>query len=152
MSFQIHAMSQDAVSHAQTVRSGDPAPMEITVDASPGYPCRVSLEDAQIGERVTLFHHCHLPANSPFRASHAIYVRHGAEEAKLAPGEVPDMLRSRMISLRAFDEASMMRDATLVEGKSLETALTDVFTDPEIAFVHLHFAAPGCFAAHVSRV
>ena len=44
-------------------------------DSQPGFPCRVSLEDAAPGERVLLVNYEHLPVESPYRASHAIYVR-----------------------------------------------------------------------------
>jgi len=47
-------------------------------DAKPGFPCRVTLEDAEPGERVLLVHYVHQPADTPFHASHAIYVRENA--------------------------------------------------------------------------
>ena len=34
-------------------------------DAKPGFPCRVSLMDAEPGERVLLLHHEHQPAAPP---------------------------------------------------------------------------------------
>ena len=76
-------------------------------DPSPGFPCRVSLCDAEPGETVLLVHYEHQPAASPFRASHAVYVRRGAVQAHPAPGEVPEMLRRRLLSVRAFDDAGM---------------------------------------------
>jgi hypothetical protein len=114
-------------------------------DASPGYPCRVSLRDAEPGEALVLVHYEHHAVASPFRASHAIYVREHAEPAALAPGEVPVMLRSRLLSLRAFDSAAMLVAADVVDGRELEPALDRLLRGA--AYVHIHFAKPGCYAA-----
>ncbi|HET9990709.1 MAG TPA: DUF1203 domain-containing protein [Kofleriaceae bacterium] len=114
-------------------------------DASPGYPCRVSLRDAAPGETVVLVHYEHHVVESPFRASHAIYVREHAEPAELAAGEVPVMLRSRLLSLRAFDAAGMLVAADVVDGRELEPALERLLR--AAAYVHIHFAKPGCYAA-----
>ena len=116
-------------------------------DAAPGYPCRVSLRDAAPGETVVLVHYEHHAVASPFRASHAIYVREHAEPAALAPDEVPVMLRSRLLSLRAFDAAGMLVAADVVEGRELEPALERLLCGA--AYLHVHFAKPGCYAARV---
>ena len=117
----------------------------------PGFPCRVSLADAEIGEEVLLIHYEHQPAATPFRASHAIYVRPNASQASLDVNEVPLMLRSRVLSLRAFDEQGMMIAADLADGTVIEKALEDMFTDPLVAYIHIHFAKPGCYAARADR-
>lgn len=120
-------------------------------DAQPGFPCRVSLVDAEPGETVILAHFEHQPAHSPFRASHAIYVRQDAEQALPSPGEVPKLLRLRTISLRGFDAAGMMIDADLVEGPALENAAERMLADPAVRYLHAHFAKPGCFACRIDR-
>ena len=123
----------------------------VTADCTPGYPCRVSLRDATPGERLVLVNHTHLDAASPYAARHAIYVREDAEQARPAPGAVPGMLRSRTLSLRAFDGGAMMREARVVDGTVLDAALQRMLEDGEVAEVHIHFAAPGCYAARVTR-
>jgi hypothetical protein len=120
-------------------------------DRSPGFPCRVSLCDADPGETVLLLHYEHQPAASPFRASHAIYVRQAAEPANLAPGEVPTMLRTRLLSVRAFDDAGMLVAADVVDGQALEPAIDRLLAPPEASYLHIHFAKPGCYAARVDR-
>ena len=120
-------------------------------DAQPGFPCRVSLVDAEPGETVILAHFEHQPAHSPFRASHAIYVRQDAEQALPSPGEIPQLLRLRTISLRGFDAAGMMIDADLVEGSALEKAAERMLADPSVRYLHAHFAKPGCFACRIDR-
>ena len=52
-------------------------------DRTPGFPCRVSLRDADPGETVLLVHFEHQPADTPYRAGHAIYVREGAGQKKI---------------------------------------------------------------------
>jgi hypothetical protein len=122
-----------------------------TADHSPGFPCRVSLRDAEPGETVLLLNYEHQPADTPYRASHAIYVREGAVEARPGVGEVPDVLRRRLLSVRAFDADGMMVDADVAEGGALEPVIARLFGDPAVAYLHVHNAKPGCYAARVER-
>jgi hypothetical protein len=121
-------------------------------DKSPGFPCRVSLRDAEPGETMLLVNFEHQPARSPFRSTHAIYVRRGAVQAHPAPGEVPEMLGRRLLSVRAFDDAGMLLDADVVEGRELEPVVASLLGAREAAYLHVHLARPGCYAARVDRV
>jgi hypothetical protein len=125
--------------------------MRRTVDVSPGFPCRVSLEDAAPGETVLLLHYEHQSVRTPYRASHAIYVREGAREARPAPGEIPLALARRLLSVRAFDAYGMMIDADVVRGETLPPLIGRFFDDARVAYLHLHNAKPGCYAARVAR-
>lgn len=125
--------------------------LRMTVDASPGFPCRVSLEDAAAGETVLLLNYEHLPVDTPYRARHAIYVREGEAQAAHYVDHVPRQLAIRLLSLRAFDGAGMMRDADVLEGSDLAPAIERFFADPAIAYLHAHNAKPGCFAARIDR-
>lgn len=120
-------------------------------DRRPGFPCRVSLRDAEPGETVLLASFEHLPVASPFRSTYAIYVRRGAVQARPAPGEVPEMLRSRLLSVRAFDGAGMLIDADVVDGREVEGVIARLLGASEASYLHVHFARPGCFAARVER-
>lgn len=154
MTFQIHALPADPYVDLFALTDSELADRNIvrsTVDATPGTPCRVSMEDAEIGETVILLNHTHQPADSPYRASHAIFVRQGARQADLAQGEVPLVIHRRLISLRLFDSADMMIDADVVDGQDLAAAIDAAFQDGRVAYAHLHYAKPGCFAARVSR-
>ena len=122
-----------------------------TVDSYPGCPCRVSLEDARPGETVHLLHYTHQTAESPFRASHAIYVRANAKTADLPQGDVPQMIRSRIISLRAFDASGIMVNAEVTDGDAVAACIRTLFRHPGTDYIHLHFAKQGCFAARVDR-
>ena len=124
----------------------------VRAQEDPGYPCRVSLRDAAVGETLLLLNFEHHPAPTPYRASHAIFVREGASQAQLAPGEVPLLFRHRLISLRAFSDAGMMLNADAAEGRELEAAITTLLAPAEVSYLHLHYAKPGCYAARVERV
>jgi hypothetical protein len=120
------------------------------VDEKPGYPCRISLTDAEIGAEVILVNYEHQSAASPYRASHAIYVRAG-EERFDAIDEVPPMLRRRLLSLRGFDVDGMMTGADVIEGRDLESAIAHLFADARADYLHAHIARPGCYAARIER-
>jgi hypothetical protein len=111
----------------------------------------VSLRDAEPGETVLLLHHEHHAVSSPFRAAYAIYVREGAVEARPPAGAVPEMLRSRLLSVRAFDGAGMLVDADVVEGTALKTVIERLLGAATAEYLYVHFARPGCFAARVDR-
>lgn len=120
-------------------------------DRRPGFPCRVSLRDADIGESLLLMNYEHQGANSPYRSSHAIFVREYAVEAKPAVNEIPEVLQTRLLSVRGFDDAGMLIEADVLEGSKLRTAIEGFFADARIRYLHLHNAKPGCYAARVDR-
>ncbi|MBV6657933.1 MAG: DUF1203 domain-containing protein [Devosiaceae bacterium] len=154
MDFQIQALAPDPFAPLFEMDDAQLAARnarKMTVTAKPGTPCRVSLCDAEVGETVVLVHHTHQPAKSPYHASHAIFVRENAEQAKPSVNEVPQVLRTRLISVRLFDEDAMMIGADVVPGEMLGTVLQAAFEDESVAYIHLHNAKPGCFAASVSR-
>ena len=123
----------------------------LIVDKCPGFPCRVSLMDAQVGEVVLLTNYEHQTASSPYRAAHAIFVREHAHEARPQVDEVPQALRSRLLSVRGFDEKGMMIDADVVDGREIGSAIERLLANAGISYLHLHNAKPGCYAARVDR-
>lgn len=122
----------------------------LIADEKPGFPCRVSLVEAEPGERVLLLAYEHQPARSPYRASGPIFVR----EAATAPydgTQVPEVLRPRMLSVRAYDVAGLMVDAAVEHGENIEAVLTRLFTRADTDYVHIHNAGRGCFACRAER-
>lgn len=119
---------------------------------TPGFPCRVSLEDAEPGEELLLLHWEHHPAHSPYRAAGPIYVRRQAQPPVLAPGELPYVVTRRLISVRAYDARGLMIGAEVREGSEVRAELERLFANPEVSYVHLHNAKPGCFSCAVERV
>lgn len=125
--------------------------LRVLASEKPGFPCRVSLVDAEVGETVMLVHYEHQSAATPFRASHAVYVRPGTAQAETQPNEVPEMLRSRLLSLRGFDRSGMLIAADVTNGTEFELFVHQLFEDTRVEYIHVHFAKPGCYAALVVR-
>jgi hypothetical protein len=121
------------------------------VDAVPGFPDRIELRDATIGETVLLVNYQHQPHPTPYQSSHAIFVREGALEPRCFRNEVPDVLVRRPLSVRAFDRAHWMLDAELCAGADLEGLITRFFADERTGYSQVHFAKRGCFAARIER-
>lgn len=120
-------------------------------DRQPGFPCRVSFLDAAPGERVVLVPFTHQDADSPYRASGPIFVRENAHQASIGVNEVPELLRLRVLSVRAYDADGLMVDADVVDGRELEPAINRLFNGARVEYLHVHFARPGCFACRVNR-
>ncbi len=121
-------------------------------DVKPGFPDRVEVRDAEPGEILLLLNYEHQPAATPYRASHAIFVRQGSERAYDSVDIIPEALKVRPISLRAFNEAGEMIDADLVDGTDLEQLIERFFSNTETAYLHAHYAKRGCYAARIDRV
>ncbi len=154
MTFQIHALDPSKFLPLYMLGDSELVPhraMWVDADSEPGYPCRISLEDAPKGSRVLLVNFDHHPSDSPYRASHAIYVNPEAVQARPKPGVVPSSISSRLISWRAFDAEGLMVDADVLDGELLVSTLPDVFSNKDVEYVHLHNARPGCYAARVTR-
>lgn len=139
----LYGLSDDAL-RAQGVQ-------RIVVDAPHAAPDRIELRDAEPGETVLLLNHEYLDAPSPYRGRHAIFVREGAVDRYDRVDAVPDALRRRLLSLRAFDEVGMMVDADVVEGSEIETLIARLFAHERVRFVQAHHARRGCYAARIER-
>ena len=123
----------------------------VLANASPGFPCRVSLEDAQVGEELLLVSYLHQPAASPYRASGPIFVRRNAKQCTLLAGEVPPYVMRRLISVRAYDAHAMLVDAAVCAGTCVAERIHAFFRRPSVSYIHLHNAERGCFSCHVNR-
>jgi hypothetical protein len=120
-------------------------------DMAVGFPCRVTLEDAPVGEEVLLLPFTHQDSRSPYRASGPIFVRRGIAEARRIVGELPPYLTHRLLSVRAYDDADMMVTAEVVEGREAGPLFESLLARPDVRYLHVHFAKRGCFACRVER-
>jgi Protein of unknown function (DUF1203) len=123
----------------------------LIANETPGFPDRIELRDVERGEALLLLNYLHQPADTPFRASHAIFVREWAETPYRAMDEIPDVLRIRPISLRAFDASGDMVDADLISGDDLKPTIERLFANLDAAYIHAHYATRGCYAARIDR-
>jgi hypothetical protein len=125
--------------------------LRVVADAPFAFPCRVTLDDAAPGESLILLNHEHQAADTPFRSRYAIYVREAAQAPTSTTDALPPALRRRLLSLRGFDAAGMLRDADVVEGAAAEPVIERMLADPGVAYLHAHYAKPGCYAARIDR-
>ena len=151
MSFRITGLPAENFAHLFSLDDAELAALgAVRRVADRGAPCRVSLTDAMPGDAVILVNYEHHKVASPYRMRFAIYVRAG-ETTYDEVDEVPQQLRTRQLAARAFDQDGMMVAFELVEGSKLEGAIERLFAAPNAAYLHLHYAAPGCYAARVER-
>jgi len=125
--------------------------IRMTADKKPSFPCRVTLDDAEIGETLLLVNHVSHDGDNPYRASHAIFVSEGASEAASYRDEIPPALDRRILSLRAFDADGMMTDAALAQPGEADEVIRRLLADPAVDHIDAHNAIRGCFAARVER-
>jgi Protein of unknown function (DUF1203) len=152
MSFRITGLPAEDFSHLFSLNDAELAARgAVRRKAEGAYPCRISLTDATPGDEVILTNYEHHAVDSPYRMRFAIDVRQG-ERTYDEVGEIPEQLRTRTLAARAFDADGMMVARELVEGDKLEGAIERLFAEPRAAYLHLHYAAPGCYAARVDRV
>lgn len=155
MTYRIHGLPLAPFRPLFALSDGELAAIgarRMIADAPNSAPCRVSLMDADPGERLILLNHRHLDApSSPYRAEGPVFVRENAVEACLDPTEVPDQLTRRLLSARVYDAEWMMTDADVIEGVSLHARLVEWFSSPGVAVVHLHTARRGCYMAQAVR-
>ena len=124
--------------------------IRMTVD-SPGFPCRVSLTDRAIGEKMLLLNHVSHEVANPYRASHAIFITEGESQAAVYVDEIPPVFEKRVLSLRGFDSDGMMAEAMLTQPGEADAGIRTLFANPEIQTIHAHNATRGCFAATIER-
>jgi hypothetical protein len=154
MTFRIRGLPSEQFAHLFDLSDQELAARgavrRVADDRTPGYPCRVSLTDSREGDELLLINYEHHDVHSPYRMRFAIYVRKG-EETYHAIDQVPEQLRIRTLAVRAFDNLGMMVGWELVDGKDLEAAIERLLARQQSAYLHIHYAAPGCYAARVER-
>lgn len=154
MSFRVSGLSPDSfkpfftLNNSALARLG--AQRSIADDAT-GYPCRVSLTHAAPGDELILLSFEHQSAHSPYRASGPIFVRRAATAAFDAVNTIPEPVRVRLLSLRAYDAADLIVEADVVDGALVETSIEKFFQREDVAYLHVHYARRGCFACRVDR-
>lgn len=147
MTYQITGISPDQLENiakaAGTVR--------VSASSKPGFPCRVTLEDAEPGEELLLFHHVSHDVDSPYRSSYAIYARPGAKVAARYQDAIPPIFADRPLGMRAFGADAMLKTASLSMPGEADKTIRQLFELEEVAYIDVHNAAHGCFAARVER-
>jgi Protein of unknown function (DUF1203) len=154
MNYRITGLSPEPFQHLYGLPDDELAKVGVkryVVDKKPGFPDRVSMCDAEPGETMLLLNHISQPAATPYRAAHAIFVREGAARAYDEVNALPEVMRTRLLSLRAFDADGMMIDADIAEGAAVEPLIARLFADPAVRYIHAHNAKRGCYAGRIDR-
>lgn len=153
MSFRVTGLDPAAFAHLHALSDDELATRgvaRVRVEGKHVAPCRITLDDAEIGEHVLLVSHAHQPAETPYKQQGPIFVR-GSSARFDAVGVVPPALARRTLSLRGFDANHMMIEADLVEGAEAAPLIERFLANGNVAYIHAHYARRGCFAAVVTR-
>ncbi len=154
MAFRITGLSADPFRHLYGLPEEELDRLHIkrvVATKGDGFPDRVEMREADPGESLLLLNHVCQSADTPYRATHAIYVREGAEETYSRVDEVPELMRRRFLSLRAYDGEGMMVDADVVDGREVEGLIDRLFENSEVAYIHAHNAKRGCYSCRIDR-
>lgn len=139
----LFAMSDEALAERRALR--------VRAAANNGFPCRVSLRDADEGEELVLVHHVNHDVETPYRNAFAIYVRKDASEAARYVDECPPVFVGRPIALRGYNADGVLAAARLTLPGETDGGIRALFDDAAIAYIDAHNAAHGCFAARIER-
>jgi Protein of unknown function (DUF1203) len=154
MTYRITGLSPEPfaglIGHDDTTLASHGA-VRVTAAAKPGYPCRVTLDDAEPGETLILLNHVSHDVATPYRSAYAIYVRENAAETASFEDTLPPVFEHRPMAFRAFDSEGMLRNAALALPGEADAKIRMLFDQPEIAYIHAHNGAHGCFSATVER-
>src|SRR5919202_828694 len=141
-SFTIHALPAGEVETGAPT-AGRPPPRDRP-------PCRRCLRDASAGEPLVLAPYDPFTVRSPYAGEGPVFVH--ADGCEPFEGRETEQVTGRTLSIRAYDADAMLTDAAVLPGERFEEAARDMLDDPDTAFLHVHFAGPGCFAFRVDRV
>ena len=154
MTYRIRGIDRgevDGFIGADDATLADVGAVRVVATVRPGFPCRVSLVDAEPGESLILFHHVSHDVATPYRSAYAVFVREDAGEPAEYVDQVPPVFEGRPLALRGFDGDAMLRSAALAAPGEADARIRALLDDEGIRYIDVHNAAHGCFAARVER-
>jgi hypothetical protein len=154
MNFRITGLSPEPFRHLYGLSDEALAMIgvqRLVADEKPGFPDRIELREADPGEPLLLLNYTHQPADNPYRSSHAIFVLEGATSRYDRTNEIPQVMRARPLSLRAFDRNDLMIDADIIDGREIESLINRLLANSAAAYLHVHYARRGCYAGRIDR-
>ncbi|MEO9468510.1 DUF1203 domain-containing protein [Parasphingorhabdus sp.] len=149
MTYQITGLNPVEMFHDKN--ESEISVVRVTATSKPGFPCRVSLVDAEEGEELIVFHHVSHDVSSPYRSAYAIYARTAAVTAAQYTDRVPPVFEGRPLGLRAFGADVMLKTAGLAMPDEADKTIRHLLELDEVAYIDVHNAAHGCFVARVER-
>ncbi len=154
MDFRVSGLSSEPFTHLYGLSEAALALQGMRryiADSNSGYPDRIEMRHAKMGESVLLLNHMCQAALSPYRTTHAIFILEGAGKTYEAINEIPEVMRCRILSLRGFDRNGMMHDADIVDGAEMEPLIYRLFDNSMIDYIHVHNAKRGCYSGRIDR-
>lgn len=154
MGFVVTGLSPEPYRHLYGLSDEELAAQYVircVADEANGFPDRVEMRDVEVGETLLLLNHVSVAQDTPYKASHAIFIREGAEATYRSENEIPEVMFSRLLSLRAFDEDGMMVEADVAKGADIAPLIERLFENPEVTYIHAHNAGRGCYSGRVDR-
>ena len=154
MAFRVTGLSAEPFSHLFGLNDAELAAKGVKryiADETTAYPDRIEMRHCEPGEAVLLLNHLCQPAETPYRATHAIYIREGATNTYDQTDTIPDVMRIRLLSLRGYSSEGMMLDADVVEGRDMDSVVERLLANPAIAYIHAHNAKRGCYSGRIDR-
>ena len=154
MTYRIEGLKRGDFEHffAMTdTRLAEHGALRVKAGTDKGWPCRISLEDARADETLILINHISHDVATPYRSAYAIYVRENADTPARYVDETPPVFEGCPMAFRAFDKGGMLRNAALALPGQADAKIRELFESDDIAYIHAHNAAHGCFVAKVER-
>lgn len=154
MGFVVTGLSSEPYRHLYGLSDNELAAHGVkryVADVTPGFPDRIEMRDANLGESLLLLNHVSVEQETPYKASHAIFIREGAEQTYRGANEIPEVMFSRLLSLRSFDAEGMMIDASVAKGEEIKLEVERLLDDPKVSHIHAHNAARGCYSGRIDR-
>lgn len=155
MTYQITGLSPEPFAHlidAPDNVLASAGAVRVTAGADMGWPCRISLRDAKVGENLILINHISHDFATPYKSSYAIYIGEHRDVAADYIDQIPPVFEGRPLAFRAFDKTGMLRGPALALQGQADAKIRELFERDDIAYIHAHNAAHGCFAAKVECV
>ena len=115
------------------------------------FPVRCCLRDVADAEDVLLVSVRPPSADSPYAAHSPVYVHREPCDGHGANGAMPEVLRNRLLSLRAYTAEHMITGTATEHGRHAARAIAELLADPRAEYVFVHFAGPGCYVCRVDR-
>ncbi len=129
------------------------APVARHTHADGPLPCRRCLRNAEEGEPLVLAPYDPFTVRSPYAGEGPVFVHaDGCEPFSARLGAVSEQVAGRLLSFRAYDGDAMLTDTRVRPGERFAETVAELLGSGEAAFLHVHFAGPGCFAFRVDPV
>jgi hypothetical protein len=116
-----------------------------------GAPLRCCLTEAKVGEAVALIAHRPFVFGGPFAEVGPVYVHAEPCAGYDDTGHYPPGFRHRTQVFRAYSNDNRIHDAVLVDGADAESAISDLFARPDVAFLHSRNVLYGCYMFAIHR-